>query len=80
MIRILIILCRFYTTRQWPRIERIESMFNLFEFGRMFLSYGLLFLIAAGLAVGAVFLGIRFRKNKDAKDAMIENAASQKEA
>lgn len=55
-------------------------MFNLIEFGRMFLSYGLLFLIATVLAVGAVFLGIRFRKNKDAKDAIIENTASQKEA
>lgn len=55
-------------------------MFNLIEFGRMFLSYGLLFLIAAVLAVGAVFLGIRLRKNKDAKDALLENTASQKEA
>lgn len=45
-------------------------MSNLIEFGRGFLSYGLLFVIAAVLVVAAVLIGIRLRKNKDAKDAL----------
>lgn len=45
-------------------------MSNLIEFGRGFLSYGLLFVFAAALVTAAVLIGIRMRKNKDAKDLL----------
>lgn len=50
-------------------------MSNLIEFGRGFLSYGLLFVIASALVVAAVLIGIRLRKNKDEKDAVLAAAA-----
>lgn len=50
-------------------------MSNLIEFGRGFLSYGLLFVIASALVVVAVLIGIRLRKNKDEKDALLASAA-----
>ena len=44
-------------------------MANLIAFLTVFCSYLLLFGIIGVLAVVAVFIGIRLRKNKDLKDA-----------
>ena len=43
-------------------------MGNLIEFGRMFLSYGLLMLIIVAVAAVAVFIGITMAKKKNAKN------------
>ena len=42
-------------------------MGNLVEFGRMFLSYGLLMLIIAAVGAVALFIGITMAKKKNAK-------------
>lgn len=44
-------------------------MANLIAFINSFLSYLLLFGVCIAVAVSAAFLGIRLRRNKDAKDA-----------
>ncbi len=38
-------------------------------FGLNFLAYAIVFVIIAALAVAACFIGIKWRKNKDAKAA-----------
>ena len=43
-------------------------MDKLVEFGRMFLSYGLLVVICAAVIAAAVTLGIFLAKRKNAKD------------
>lgn len=47
------------------------------EFGRMFLTYGLLLLIVVVVSALAIFLGITFAKKKNAKtdqnDATVKN-------
>lgn len=43
-------------------------MSNLIEFGRMFLSYGVLVLIVAAAGALGAFLGITLAKKKKAKD------------
>lgn len=45
-------------------------MANLAEFLRMFLSYGLVLVICAGLMVGGAFIGIGLRKSKNSKEAL----------
>lgn len=45
-------------------------MYNLISFLNSFLSYLLVFAIVAVLVVIASFVGIKLRKNKDAKDAL----------
>ena len=45
-------------------------MNNLILFINAFLSYFLVYVISAVLIVTAVLLGIRLRKNKDAKEAL----------
>ncbi|MGN0307190.1 MAG: hypothetical protein ACI4DN_03125 [Lachnospiraceae bacterium] len=47
----------------------------MIAFINTFLSYLLLFLIIVVLAIIAVFIGIRLRKNKDAKSAVEEETA-----
>lgn len=42
-------------------------MGNLVEFGRMFLSYGLLMLIIAAVGAAAAFIGITMAKKKNAE-------------
>lgn len=42
-------------------------MVNLVEFGRIFLSYGLLLLIIVAVCAVAVFIGITLAKRKNAK-------------
>ncbi|MGN0304588.1 MAG: vanadium nitrogenase [Lachnospiraceae bacterium] len=49
-------------------------MTNLIAFLNVFCSYLLLFGIIAVLAVVAVFIGIRLRKNKDAKNSSSQEA------
>lgn len=46
-------------------------MGNLVEFGRMFLSYGLLMLIIAVVAGVALFIGITMAKKKNAKNEVL---------
>ena len=52
-------------------------MTNLILFINSFLSYFLVYIVSAVLIVTAVLLGIRLRKNKDAKEAL--QAASEAE-
>ena len=47
-------------------------MINLVVFLNMFLSYFLVFVIFAVVIVGAVIVGIKCRKSKDKKDALIK--------
>ena len=54
-------------------------MENLAEFLRMFLSYGLVFIICIAVIVIAVFIGIKLRKNKDAKEELLNAEGSQTE-
>lgn len=49
-------------------------MNNFVEFGRMFLSYGVLMLIIAAVGGGAIAIGITMAKKKNAK-AAAESAA-----
>lgn len=42
-------------------------MSNFIEFMRMFLSYGVLFLIAVGIMIAGAVLGISMRKRKNAE-------------
>ena len=42
-------------------------MNNLVEFGRMFLSYGVLLLIIVAVCAGACFIGITLAKKKNSK-------------
>ncbi len=51
-------------------------MANLIAFLNVFCSYLLLFGVIVVLAVGAVFIGIRLRKNKELKDAGRQKTAS----
>lgn len=55
-----------------------ESMANLIAFLNAICSYLLLFGITAVLAVIAVFIGIRLRKNKDAKEGSGQEALADK--
>lgn len=52
-------------------------MANLVEFGRMFLSYGLLLLIIAAVGAVAVFIGITWAKKANAKNAAPAEAADE---
>lgn len=47
-------------------------MVNLVEFGRIFLSYGLLLLIIVAVCAVAVFIGITLAKKKNAKKEAVE--------
>lgn len=42
------------------------------SFGGAFAWYGVKFLISGALALGAIMLGIRLRKNKNAKNAKVD--------
>lgn len=46
-------------------------------FGLNFLAYAIVFILIAALAVAACFIGIRWRKSKDAKQAL-ESAGEEK--
>lgn len=48
-------------------------------FGLNFLAYAIVFIIVAALAVAACFVGIRWRKSKDAKAALENGAVSDKD-
>lgn len=47
-------------------------MVNLVEFGRIFLSYGLLLLIIVAVCAVAVFIGVTLAKKKNAKKEAVE--------
>ncbi|MGN0167478.1 MAG: hypothetical protein ACI4AB_05525 [Acetatifactor sp.] len=47
-------------------------MLNLVEFGRIFLSYGLLLLIIVAVAAVAITIGIHLAKKSNAKKAVEE--------
>lgn len=49
--------------------KRLSQMNNLVEFGRMFLSYGVLILIIAAVGGAAITIGITMAKKKNAKAA-----------
>ena len=53
-------------------------MSNLVEFGRMFLSYGVLLLIIVAVCAVACFIGITLAKKKNAKKEL--EATDHKEA
>lgn len=55
-------------------------MGKLIEFGRMFLSYGLLMLIIAAVAAAAVFIGITMAKKKNAKNEALAVSEEAQEA
>lgn len=55
-------------------------MGKLVEFGRMFLSYGLLMLIIAAVCAVAVFIGITMAKKKNAKSATAAVSEEEREA
>lgn len=55
-------------------------MGKLIEFGRMFLSYGLLMLIIVAVAAVAMFIGITMAKKKNAKNAALAVSAEKQEA
>ncbi len=57
-------------------VKRGVFMGNLIEFGRMFLSYGLLLLIVTALAAAAIFIGITMAKKKNARLAAGETEES----
>lgn len=46
-------------------------------FGLSFLAYAIVFIIVAALAVAACFIGIKWRKSKDAKAAVESSAAEE---
>lgn len=46
-------------------------------FGLSFLAYAIVFVIVAALAVAACFIGIRWRKSKDAKAATESGAVEE---
>lgn len=52
-------------------------MGKLIEFGRMFLSYGLLMLIIVAVSAVAIFIGITLAKKKNAKNEAL--AVSEEE-
>lgn len=45
-------------------------MSNLFEFVRMFLSYGLVYIVFIACIICAMFIGFAIRKNKNKKEAI----------
>lgn len=55
-------------------------MGKLIEFGRMFLSYGLLMLIIVAVAAAAMFIGITMAKKKNAKNAALAVSEEKQEA
>lgn len=54
-------------------------MDNLILFLNSFMSYLLLFLICVAVIIIAVLIGIKLRKNKDAKDALLASKASEED-
>lgn len=46
-------------------------------FGLSFLAYAIVFVIVAALAVAACFIGIKWRKSKDAKAALEDGVAEE---
>lgn len=46
-------------------------------FGLNFLAYAIVFIIVAALAAAACFIGIKWRKSKDAKAAMESSAVEE---
>lgn len=55
-------------------------MGKLIEFGRMFLSYGLLMLIIVAVAGVAMFIGITMAKKKNEKNAAHAGSEEKQEA
>lgn len=55
-------------------------MGKLIEFGRMFLSYGLLMLIIAAVGAVAIFIGITMAKKKKAKNTAAAVSEEEREA
>lgn len=55
-------------------------MGKLIEFGRMFLSYGLLMLIIVAVAAVAMFIGITMAKKKNAKNTALAVSEEKQEA
>ena len=54
-------------------------MVNLIEFGRVFLSYGVLLLIIAAVGAVAIFLGITMAKKKNTANDIAQGAETEKE-
>lgn len=54
-------------------------MANLVEFGRIFLSYGLLMLIIIAVGAVAIFIGITLAKKKNAKNTAAVEAETANE-
>ena len=52
-------------------------MANLVEFGRMFLSYGVLMLIIVAVMALGIFVGIKIAKNKNSKAAQENKTEAQ---
>ncbi len=52
---------------------------NLIEFGRMFLSYLFVLVVIAAVAGLAIFIGIRMRKSKNAKEESANAAGNEAE-
>jgi hypothetical protein len=52
-------------------------MGNLIEFGRMFLSYGLLMLIIVAVGAVAITIGIKAAKKKNEKNAAADAESAQ---
>ncbi|MCM1191098.1 MAG: hypothetical protein NC123_03295 [Butyrivibrio sp.] len=55
-------------------------MGKLIEFGRMFLSYGLLMLIIAAVCAVAIFIGITMAKKKNGKNEATAVSEEKQEA
>ena len=55
-------------------------MVNLVEFGRIFLSYGLLMLIIVAVCAVAITIGIQLAKKSNAKKAAMAAKQEQKQA
>lgn len=59
--------------------KRVWTMNAGVSFGIYFLAYAIVFVIVAALVVAACFVGIKWRKSKDAK-AALESGASAEES
>ena len=55
------------------REKKVMQMTNLILFLNAFLSYLFLFLFIVALIIGACFIGIKWRKSKDAKAALADS-------
>lgn len=68
-----------YTVTKELKSE-VRVMGKLIEFGRMFLSYGLLMLIIAAVGAVAIFIGITMAKKKIAKNEALAVSEEKQEA